>query len=341
MRGWPIARALLFAADPERAHGLTMAALRAGLAPRGASDPAILATVLGGVALPNPIGLAAGFDKGAQVFGPLLRAGFGFVEVGTVTPLAQPGNARPRIWRLVEARAVVNRLGFNNGGHMEARARLEVRGTSVVGVNLGANKDAVDRVADYVAGVAAMAGCADYLTINVSSPNTPGLRGLQAANALGPLIAGALKARPAGGPPLFVKIAPDLGDEEVDAVTELCIAGGVDGIIATNTTIARPGGIGAGLEGGLSGPPLFARSTQVLRRVRGIARGRIALIGVGGVESGATAYAKIRAGADAVQLYTALIYEGPGLVARIKRELAALLARDGFARVGDAVGVDA
>lgn len=338
---WGAVRPLVFGLDPERAHGLGVSFLRGGLFPRGGNDPVNLSTKLAGLALPNPIGMAAGFDKNAQVFGPLLRIGFGFVEVGTLTPLPQPGNAKPRMARLVDARAVVNRLGFNNGGQADALARLNARGAGVVGVNIGANKDAVDRAQDYAAGVAAMAGVADYLTINVSSPNTPGLRALQSVAALEPLIAGALAARPAGGPPLFVKIAPDLGDAEVDAVTGLCLARGVDGIIATNTTIARPGGIGAGLEGGLSGPPLFARSTEVLRRVRRITRGRIALVGVGGVESGATAYAKIRAGADAVQLYTALIYEGPGLVARIKRELAACLARDGFARVGDAVGVDA
>ncbi len=338
---WPMLRRLLFAADPERAHGLTLAALRAGLAPVGAVDPPSLRTELAGLALPNPIGLAAGFDKNAEVFGPLLRLGFGFVEMGTLTPLPQPGNPRPRMARLADERAVVNRLGFNNGGQAAALARLAGRRSAgVVGVNIGANKDAVDRVADYAAGVAAMAGVADYLTINVSSPNTPGLRALQAVDALGPLIKAALAARPSGGPPLFVKIAPDLGDAEVDAVAELCLARGVDGLIATNTTTLRPGGIGAGHEGGLSGPPLFARSTEVLRRLRRITRGRIALIGVGGVDSGATAYAKIRAGADVVQLYTGLIYGGPGLVGRIKRDLSELLERDGFTHVARAVGAD-
>jgi len=336
---YPLARPLLFALDPERAHQLTIAALRAGLAPRGRTDPPSLGTRLAGLALPNPIGLAAGFDKDAEVFGPLLRLGFGFVEVGTLTPLPQSGNARPRVARLVTARAVVNRLGFNNGGQSAALARLAARGPGVVGVNIGANKDALDRASDYVTGVAAMAGVADYLTINVSSPNTPGLRTLQTVDALEPLIAGALAARPQAGPPIFVKIAPDLDDAEIDAIAELCV-GRVEGLIATNTTLARPGGVGEGETGGLSGPPLLARSTAVLARARRVTRGRIALIGVGGVDSGAAAYTKIRAGADAVQLYTALAYAGPGLVARIKRDLAGLLARDGFAHVGQAVGVD-
>jgi len=337
---YPLARPLLFALDPERAHRLTVAALRAGLAPRGRADPPSLGTRLAGLALPNPLGLAAGFDKDAEVFAPLLRLGFGFVEVGTLTPLPQPGNPRPRMVRLVNARAVVNRLGFNNGGQAAAHARLAARGPGVVGVNIGANKDAANRTADYATGVAAMAGVADYLAINVSSPNTPGLRTLQTVDALGSLIEGARAARPEGGPPIFVKIAPDLDDAEIDAIAELCVSR-ADGLIATNTTLARPGGVGEGETGGLSGPPLFARSTQVLARARRVTRGRIALIGVGGVDSGTAAYAKIRAGADAVQLYTALAYAGPGLLACIKRDLAELLARDGFAHVGQAVGVDA
>ncbi len=334
----------MFLLDAERAHSLTIAALEAGLGPVAPLDPPILATRLAGLALPNPIGLAAGFDKDARASGVLLRMGFGFVEVGTLTPLAQPGNPRPRVARLVGDRAVINRLGFNNGGQIAAHARLAARGAGIVGVNIGANKDAADRTADYVTGVSAMADVADYLTINISSPNTPGLRALQTVDTLGPLIDRARAARPAAMPPIFVKIAPDLEDAEIDAIAELALARGVDGLIATNTTIARPQTLRsphAAEMGGLSGAPLFARSTQVLARLRRITLGRIALIGVGGIDSGAAAYAKLRAGADAVQLYTGLVYGGPGLVTRIKRDLAALLERDGFASVADAVGVDA
>lgn len=340
---YDLARPLLFRLEPERAHALTIAALRAGLGPTAPPDPPILATRLAGLSLPNPIGLAAGFDKDGYVFGPLLRMGLGFVEVGTLTPLAQPGNARPRMARLVADRAVVNRLGFNNGGQSAALPRLSAPRTGIVGVNIGANKDAPDREGDYATGVAAMAAQADYLTINISSPNTLGLRALQTIDALGPLIDRALAARPPGGPPIFVKIAPDLSDAEVDAVAELAMARGIDGLIATNTTIARPPTLrspNAAEPGGLSGVPLFARSTQVLAQLRRATRGRIALIGVGGVASGVQAYAKLRAGADAVQLYTGLIYGGPGLVQLIKRDLAALLAADGFACVADCVGVD-
>lgn len=344
MNAYELVRPLLFRIDPERAHRLTLAALKAGLGPNAAPDPPILATMLAGLALPNPVGLAAGFDKDAEAIGPLLRLGFGFVEVGTLTPLAQPGNPRPRIARLVEDRAVINRLGFNNGGQAAAVARLARPRGGIVGINIGANKDAVDREGDYAAGVAAMGPHADYLTINISSPNTPGLRALQTVDVLGPLLDRALAARALGGPPVFVKVAPDLDNAETEAVAELALAHGVDGLIATNTTIARPPTLrsaNAAQPGGLSGTPLFARSTEVLRRLRRVTRGRIALIGVGGIASGEDAYAKLRAGADAVQLYTGLVYGGPGLVQRIKRDLAALLGQDGFARVSKAVGVDA
>ncbi len=341
---YDLLRPLLFALQPERAHALTLTALRMRLGPSCPPDPPSLETTLAGLRLPNPIGLAAGFDKNAEAIGPLLRMGFGLVEVGTLTPLPQSGNAKPRMARLVEDHAVINRLGFNNGGQLAALARLAVPRAGVVGVNIGANKDSVDREGDYATGVATMAKHADYLTVNVSSPNTPGLRGLQTVDALGPLVSRALTARPHGGPPLFVKIAPDLNDAEVEAIAELALAHGVDGLIATNTTVARPRTLrsaNTAEAGGLSGAPLFARSTEVLRRLRRVTRGRLSLIGVGGIGSGADAYAKMRAGADAVQLYTGLVYGGPGLVTRIKRDLAALLARDGFARVADAVGVDA
>ena len=337
-----LARPYLLRLDPERAHRLGALALGAGLAPSGVADPAVLGSRLAGIALPNPIGLAAGFDKDARVFGALLRLGFGFVEVGTLTPRPQPGNARPRVFRLVRDAGVINRLGFNNGGQPAAAVRLARRRAGVVGINIGANADSADRIADYVAGVAAMAPLADYLTVNISSPNTTGLRALQSRSALDELLARIGEAR--CGRPLFVKIAPDLDAAELEAVAEVTLARGVDGIIATNTTLARPATLrdaAAAEAGGLSGAPLFARSTEVLRALRRLTRGRLALIGVGGVASGADAYVKIRAGADAVQLYTALVYDGPGLVGRIKRDLAALLVRDGFARVADAVGVDA
>jgi dihydroorotate dehydrogenase len=335
-------RPLLFALEPERAHRLTIAALRAAPRRTPAPDPPSLATMLAGLGLPNPIGLAAGFDKDAEVPAALLGLGFGFVEVGTLTPRPQTGNPRPRLARLVDDRAVINRLGFNNGGQEAALARLAGPRAGIVGVNIGANKDAADRLADYAEGARQMAPVADYLTVNISSPNTPGLRALQTGDTLADLLARVLAVRP--GVPVFVKIAPDLSEAELDAIADVALATGAAGLIATNTTIARPPSLRsaqAAFEGGLSGAPLFDRSTEVLRHLRRRTAGRIALIGVGGVSSGAQAYAKIRAGADAVQLYTGLVYGGPGLVGRLKRELAACLARDGFARVADAVGADA
>lgn len=341
---FPLARPILGLLDPERAHRLTIAALRLGLGPTAPADPPILATTLAGIGLPNPIGLAAGFDKNAHAIAALGAMGFGFVEVGTLTPRPQPGNPRPRMFRLKADGAAINRLGFNNRGQADALPRLAARGPGVVGVNVGANKDSADTAQDYAAGVATMAAAADYLAINVSSPNTPGLRALQAIAELAPLVDRALAARPPGGPPLFVKIAPDLDDDEIDAIAALALDRGVDGLIATNTTIGRPATLrspAAAQAGGLSGAPLFARSTEVLRRLRRITRGRIALIGVGGIASGADAYAKIRAGADAVQLYTALAWHGPALIGAIKTELAALVVRDRFDSIAAAVGVDA
>ena len=337
-------RPLLFALPPEAAHRITIRALAAGLYPRAAPDPPELATSLAGLALPNPIGLAAGFDKDAQAFAGALGAGFGFVEVGTLTPRPQPGNPRPRLFRLAQDAAVINRLGFNNGGQAAALPRLAQRNRArgVVGVNIGANKDSAERIADYARGAAAMAPVADYLTINISSPNTPGLRALQTAPALDELLARALPPRPRL--PVFVKIAPDLAAGELEAIAEVALARGIDGLIATNTTLARPPGLRsrhAGEAGGLSGAPLMGPSTDVLRRLRRLTQGGIALIGVGGIASGADAWAKIRAGADAVQLYTGLVYGGPGLVARIKRDLVALMRRDGVARIAEAVGADA
>jgi dihydroorotate dehydrogenase len=345
MLAYALARPLLFALDPETAHGLTIAALRSGWLPSAGRDDPILATTLAGLRLPNPIGMAAGFDKNAEVPDALLRLGFGFAEAGTVTPLPQAGNPRPRMFRLVEDRAVINRLGFNNAGLDAFVGRLRVRAgrSGVIGANVGANKDAADRIADYERGVAAVRDHAAYITVNISSPNTPGLRALQSRSALAELVERTVAARGAGGPPLFVKVAPDLTDEDVRDIAEVAVAGGIDGLIVSNTTIARPGLRSRhGAEaGGLSGAPLLTASTQVLRAFRAATAGRLPLIGVGGVASGADAYAKIRAGAAAVQLYTALVYDGPGLVGRIKRELAALLRNDGFASVEAAIGADA
>ena len=330
--------------DPEDAHGWAIRGLKLGLGPVAGRDDPILATTLAGLVLPNPVGLAPGFDKDAEVFAPMLRAGFGFVECGTVTPLPQAGNPRPRLFRLTEDRAVINRMGFNNKGLEAYAARLARRGPGVVGANFGANKDSADRVGDYVTGLTRLWGLADYYTINISSPNTPGLRALQTKAALEDLL-GRIAEAAAGLPvqgarPIFLKVAPDLEDGEVEAICEAAAGNGLQGVIVSNTTISRPTlrSRHAGEAGGLSGAPLFGMSTEMLRRFRAAAAGRFALMGVGGIGSGAEAYAKIRAGADAVQLYSALVFEGPGLVSRIKRELAQRLRADGFASVAAAVG---
>jgi len=335
--------------DPETAHGLTVRALTLGLGPRGgaAADPA-LAVEIAGLRLPNCIGLAAGFDKNAEVPDAMLAAGFGFVECGTVTPLAQAGNPKPRLFRLTEDRAVINRMGFNNEGLEPFARRLAARQgrPGIVGANIGANKDAADRIGDYVAGLARLWPLADYFTANISSPNTPGLRALQTRAALDELLGRLAEVRAGltashGARPLFLKVAPDLEEAEVGEIAEACAANGVDAIIVSNTTIARPGSLrsaGRGEGGGLSGQPLFEPSTRVLAQFHAAVAGRVALIGAGGVGSGAQAYAKIRAGASAVQLYSAMVYEGPGLVRRIRRDLAERLRADGFASVREAVG---
>jgi dihydroorotate dehydrogenase len=342
------ARALR-ALKPETAHELTLAALQAGLGPRAPAhaDP-ILATELAGLPLANPIGLAPGFDKNAAAPRPLLAAGFGFVECGTVTPRAQGGNARPRLFRLEPDRAVINRMGFNNAGLEAFAAGLAARGRGgVVGANIGANKDSADRIGDYVAGLRRLWPLADYFTLNVSSPNTPGLRDLQAKAALADLLGAVAEARtlladePAGDRPVFLKVAPDLAPGDVGDIVEAAVAFGLQGLIVSNTTVVRPDSLTGrrrGEVGGLSGAPLFGPSTALLRDVHAAAAGRLALVGVGGVGSGRDAYAKIRAGANAVQLYTALVFEGPGLVLRILRELAALLRADGFSSTREAVG---
>jgi dihydroorotate dehydrogenase len=342
-----LATRLLRSQDPEAAHDLTIRALKAGLGPRSGPkfDPA-LETMLAGIRLPNPIGLAPGFDKNAEVFAPMLRAGFGFVEAGTVTPKPQAGNPKPRLFRLTEDQAVINRMGFNNEGLEAFAQRLERRGRGrgVVGANIGANKDSEDRIADYVAGLVRLWGLADYFTINVSSPNTPGLRALQTRGALEELLGRVSEAcaelPPRGRVPVFLKVAPDLDEAEVEAIVETAVAEDLSGIIVSNTTLSRPPlrSKYAGETGGLSGAPLFEPSTRVLRQFHTAAEGRLTLIGVGGVGSGEAAYAKIRAGASAVQLYSAMVYQGPGLVPRIARDLAARLKADGFLTVAEAVG---
>ena len=323
-----------------------------GLIPRlsGVDDP-VLATRVLGLEFPNPLGLAAGFDKDGEAVPAILRLGFGFVEVGTITPRPQPGNPRPRVFRLVEDAALINRLGFNSAGLEVAIAGLRrARAASpdaVIGINLGRNRDTTDSAADYVAGIRAAASVADYITINVSSPNTPGLRALQDRHRLEALLdrlrAALADAKAARQPPLLLKIAPDLHEADQADIAEVALGKGLDGLIISNTTVARPDhlkGRDRGQAGGLSGRPLFAPSTQILANFYRLTGGKLPIIGVGGISSGADAYAKIRAGASLVQLYTALVFEGPGLVRRLLVDLAARLHADGFASVADAVGAD-
>jgi dihydroorotate dehydrogenase len=337
------ATAALRLLDAEDAHRATIAALK--LLPAGApkvDDPRLAVSAFG-LDFPNPLGLAAGFDKNAEVPDAMLSLGFGFVEVGTLTPRAQPGNSRPRVFRLVEDRAVVNRYGFNNDGHARALARLEARlgarpRRGIVGVNVGANKEAADRVADYVAGVAAFAEVADYLTINVSSPNTPGLRDLQEPDALSDLLGRVLEARDAAPArrPVLLKIAPDLSLSQLDAVVRVARDRAVDGMIVSNTTVSRPASLRSPLateSGGLSGAPLFALSTWMLAQTYARVERQFALVGVGGIDGAEAALAKIEAGATLVQLYSALVYEGPGLVGRIKRGLLDALDAEGTSLV--------
>jgi dihydroorotate dehydrogenase len=343
-----LAAGLLRQLPAETAHRATLrlAGAAGPLLPGPAPADARLGIDLFGLHFPNPLGLAAGFDKNASVPDAMAKFGFGFVECGTVTPQPQTGNPRPRLFRLEEDRAVVNRMGFNNAGMAAASRNLaRRRGKAIVGINIGANKDSADRIADYAICFETLAPLADYVTVNVSSPNTPGLRGLQNKDELARLLGVLTEARrkKPGAIPLLLKIAPDLGEQALDDIAAVALASGIDGVIATNTTIARPPlrNANAAETGGLSGAPLFAPSTAILKAMYARLGKRIALVGVGGVASGADAYAKIRAGASLVQLYTALAYQGPGLVARINQDLAALLARDGFARVADAVGAAA
>ncbi|GAA4823151.1 quinone-dependent dihydroorotate dehydrogenase [Sphingosinicella ginsenosidimutans] len=338
---YPLVRPLAFALDAERAHALAIAALkRRRPAAPPPPDPA-LAMRVAELSFPNPVGLAAGFDKNAEVFRQMLGLGFGFVEVGTLTPRPQPGNPRPRLFRLVEDRGVINRLGFNNRGQAEAATRLAGGAGGLVGVNIGANKDSEDRIADYAAGVRAMTGVADYLTVNISSPNTPGLRALQDAGALDALLEAVIEARGAG-PPVFLKLAPDLVPADIDAIARVAIDRRVDALIVANTTVSRPilKSPQRDEAGGLSGAPLGPLALARLRDFAKATGGTLPLIAAGGIASGADALARIRAGASLVQLYTAMVYEGPGLARRINRELKLLLAREGFARLEEAIGVE-
>lgn len=341
---YSLLRPLLFTLDPERAHRLAVTALKMRSKDRRPHFGPSLAIEVAGIRFPSPIGLAAGFDKDGEVADALLGLGFGFVEIGTVTPEPQPGNPRPRLFRLKEDEAVINRLGFNSAGQARARERLERRAArpGVVGVNIGANKDSPSRIADYVNGVRTMARLAAYLTVNISSPNTPGLRALQSGDALDELLASVRAARGKGRPPIFLKVAPDLEPAEIDVIARTAIDRRVDALIVSNTTVNRPALISrhADEAGGLSGAPLRDLAQQRLRDFRAATGGQLPLIGVGGIASAGDAYARIRAGASLVQLYTAMIYRGPGLAWRISKELAGLLERDGFASVGEAVGVD-
>ncbi len=335
----------LFAFDPETAHGLSIRALKSGVMPacRLGEDARLVQTVAG-IRFPNPVGLAAGYDKNAEVPDAMLKLGFGFTEVGTLTPRPQAGNDKPRIFRLVEDRAVINRLGFNNEGHDAALGRLSARAgrPGIVGVNIGANKDAADRVADYVAGIRRFYAVASYFTVNISSPNTPGLRDLQARESLGALLGAVLASRAeeavrhGRSVPVFLKIAPDLTDEGLDDIAAEALAHPLDGLIVSNTTLSRDGlrdRETAKQAGGMSGAPLMAPSTRVLARMRKRVGPGLPIIGVGGVGSAADAMEKICAGADLVQLYSCMVYEGPSLASTIVKGLSALLDRDGISSI--------
>lgn len=331
--------------DPEKGHGLSLQALRMGLVPLpGHRTGPRLATNIAGLSLPNPVGLAAGFDKNAVALGPLSRTGFGFLEVGAATPRPQPGNPPPRLFRLTEDRAVINRFGFNNEGAEAIAARLAAKGALPVpvGLNLGANKDSEDRAGDFARVLALCGPHVDFATVNVSSPNTEKLRDLQGPAALAALLGRVMEARAAlpVRVPIFLKIAPDLNPEEIAAIAEVALASGLDAIIATNTTLSREGlkSAAKGEAGGLSGAPLFEKSTRTLALLSRETGGRIPLIGVGGIGSAAQALEKIRAGASAVQLYSALVYEGMSLVPKILQEMDTALALEGLGSVADLVG---
>ncbi|RZJ93726.1 MAG: quinone-dependent dihydroorotate dehydrogenase [Brevundimonas sp.] len=325
--------------EPETAHELAIAGL--GLSPfrtPPADDP-ILETRIGALTWPNPVGLAAGLDKDGRAIPGLLGLGFGAVECGSVTPQPQPGNPKPRLFRLSEDRAIINRMGFNNRGLEAFADRLAARPrTGVVGANLGANKDTEDKAADYVLGLQRLKGLADYFTVNVSSPNTPGLRALQGRAAMDDLLGRVAEARGDDAAPVFLKIAPDLTGEEIGQIVEAAIAWRIDALIVSNTTLDRPADLRAadrGEAGGLSGAPLKDRAMRALQAAAEAAEGRLPLIAVGGIASGADAFARLKAGASAVQIYSALIYEGPVLVGRIKRDIAARLRAEGVKHLSE------
>ncbi len=335
-------RPALFLLDGETAHRAALTALK--FAPRGKSPSPSgpLATCVAGLSFPNPVGMAAGFDKDGEVPDALLGMGFGFVEVGSITPLPQAGNSRPRLFRLPEDRAVINRMGFNNGGAQAAYARLAARAQrgGVLGINIGANKDSPDRIADYAQMTQIMAPLASYLAVNISSPNTPGLRALQDEGALTALLDAVFAARGEEGPPVFLKVAPDLEPADIDSIARIAIEKGLAGLIVSNTTIARPPLTSrhAGEAGGLSGAPLKAHALERLRDFRKATGGAVPLVGVGGISSAQDAWERIRAGACLVQLYSAAVYEGPGIARQITRGLEQLMRRDGFATIAEAVG---
>ncbi|MBC8013301.1 MAG: quinone-dependent dihydroorotate dehydrogenase [Methyloceanibacter sp.] len=339
-----LGQSLLLALSPERAHDLAIKSLELGLYPRSAQpDDRRLAQHLFGLDFPNPVGMAAGFDKNARVPQALLAIGFGFVEVGTLTPRPQSGNASPRMFRSVADRAVINRLGFNNEGQEAALARLKERPQGIVGVNLGAGRDSEDRIGDYVSGIVRMAEVASYFTVNISSPNTPGLRDLQAPEVLDALLKRVqeTRARLPRKPALLVKLAPDIADEDLPEIVRVIVSYGVDGIVVSNTTLSRSGlrdQSFAREAGGLSGRPLFARATRMLARVYKLTEGKLPLIGIGGIDSPETALAKIEAGASLLQLYTGLVFEGPGLIGRIKQNLIEAMEREGCATLAPLVG---
>ena len=340
MNLWPIIRPILFRLDPERAHDLTLTALAHLPSPASPRPDPRLAMSVAGLHVVNPIGLAPGFDKNAYAVKALLRRGFGFVEVGTLTPRGQSGNPKPRLFRLDEDRGVINRMGFNNVGQSDAARRLRAPRCGVVGINIGANKDAADRIEDYVQGIRSMSPFADYITINISSPNTPHLRDLQEPGLLNELLEAVSAARSERGPPVFLKIAPDLTPSEIDAIVRTAMARRIDALIVANTTVARPPLRSShSLEkGGLSGAPLAVLARRRLRDVRSASGGGLPLIASGGIASGADAYARILAGASLIQIYSALVYDGFALVERINRELLSLLDRDGHDTLASAVG---
>ena len=357
MRLYPLIRPFAFALDAETAHRATIAAVRLAPVRQPPVFPASLHTRVAGIDFTSPIGLAAGFDKNGEVPQEMLSLGFGFVEVGTVTPQPQTGNPRPRLFRLREDRAVINRMGFNNDGQPAVFDRLlrctHVHG--VIGVNVGANKDSADRIHDYVTGVRAMSQVARYVTINISSPNTPGLRVLQDEGALDELlsaVAGARSSKPrsdtASGPrpaapPVFLKVAPDLEKGDPERIVRAAIDHGIDAIIVANTTVSRPASLRSRLateNGGLSGAPLKPLALDALRQFRKASNGEITLIAAGGIATAEDAWERIRAGASLIQLYSAMVYEGPGIARRMANGLASILRHEGIANISEAVGSD-